>query len=361
VAAGNGGGVTGTAPDATFVFLKVQHAAQCGQRSLGGDFVAAIDWAVTHQTQYNIKIISMSFGGGAYSSIAECDNDDPAFRDAINAAHAAGISVFAAAGNEGQVGFLASPACLSNVISVGATYDADIGPAIFSNCADDFTDADLVTCYSNSAKFLNVLAPSHCAQTARAGGGIYHCFGGTSSATPFSAGVAAALLEAASGNLNHDQMRQLLANTGVELLDAKSNLSTPRIDAQAALQALMGGELDGPCTACDHYAGTLSGPGAYEVQPNGRFYFSNAGMQQGWLEGPAGTDFDLSLYQWVAGEWVLVAQSLSDTSSEAISYSGSDGVYAWVVASYSGSGSYDFWLKQPGASSGNLVSRGQAQ
>jgi hypothetical protein len=74
---------------------------------------------------------------------------------------------------------------------------------------------------------------------------------------------------------------------------------------------------------------------------------SNAGTQEGWLEGPAGTDFDLYLYQWTETGWVLVAQSTSATSSEAISYPGPSGYYTWSVVSYSGSGSYDFWLQHP--------------
>jgi subtilisin family serine protease len=100
------------------------------------------------------------------------------------------------------------------------------------------THADLVTCYSNSAGILDLLAPANCAHTAKAGGGTEACFGGTSSATPFTAGVAAALLEAADDALTNDQMRRLLVSSGVALSDPKSDWITPRIDADAALQAL---------------------------------------------------------------------------------------------------------------------------
>ena len=68
VAAGNGGGVVGSAPDAQLVFLKVQKQSECGQPSLSGDVAAAIDWAVTNQATYDIDIISMSLGGGSFSS-----------------------------------------------------------------------------------------------------------------------------------------------------------------------------------------------------------------------------------------------------------------------------------------------------
>jgi hypothetical protein len=235
VAAGNGDGVLGTAPDAQLVFLKIQSADTCGDKALNGDVIAAIDWVITNQERYSIDMISMSFGGMAFSSA--CDSESP-FRQAVDAAYHAGIILFAAAGNEAQTNAISHPACLSNIISVGAVYDDSLGTVRSSNCIDMFTHTDLVTCYSNSAGILDVLAPAHCAYTAKAGGGTEACFGGTSSATPFAAGVAAALLEAADDSLNNDQMRRLLVGSGVAISDPKSDWITPRIDADVALQAL---------------------------------------------------------------------------------------------------------------------------
>ncbi len=102
-----------------------------------------------------------------------------------------------------------------------------------------------------------------------------------------------------------------------------------------------------PCTDCDHYAGTLSGDGDADVQPNGSYYRTyTSGTQRGWLEGPSGTDFDLYLYKWT-GSWTRVATSESGDSEESIAYSGSAGYYYWRVYSYDGSGSYDLWLQTP--------------
>ncbi len=468
VAAGNGGGVTGTGKDAKLVFLKVQAASECGQPSLSGDVAAAIDWAVANRTTYGIKIISMSLGGGAYSSATSCDNASTAYRNAVNSAHSAGMVVLAASGNEGLCSQLAHPSCMTNVISVGAVYDANVGGPGYcvsgsacssqphaqcpgNACFDTTTSADQVTCYSNSANFLDVLAPSNCATTAQAGGGLNTCFGGTSSATPFAAGVVASLLEADS-TLDNDDIRSALTSTGAGVLDSKNGITKPRIDADAALQQILGGggggptelfdevpvtglsastgnELDffmdvpsgsssleitmsggsgdadlyvkfgsppttstydcrpylngnnetctfnnpsagtwyvmlraystfsgvtlegdysnAPCTGCDYYTGTLTGSGDSDVHPNGTYYYSGAGVHQGWLEGPGGTDFDLELYRWNGSSWSKVAQSISSTSSEYISYNGSTGYYYWKILSYSGSGSYDFWLDRP--------------
>lgn len=471
VAAGNGGGVLGTAPDAKLVVLKVQKASECGQGTLSGDVAAAIDWAVANRATYGIKIISMSLGGGAYSSASTCNAASTAYTNAVNSAYNAGMVVLAASGNEGLCSQISHPACLSNVISVGAVYDANVGgpgycvsaSACVSQanssctpgraCFDTATFADKVTCYSNSASFLDILAPSNCATTALAGGGTNTCFGGTSSATPFAAGVAATLLQA-NPSLNNDTMRALLVNNGVGVLDSKNNITKPRIDANASLQATLGGgapisltrgvpvtnlsastgnelkyvlavpsgatnltfqisggtgdadlyvkfgsqpttssydcrpylngnnetctfaspsvgnyyvtvraystfsgvtlvgnyDLGGgaPCTGCTQYTGSLSGTNDYDYHPNGSYYYSStSGTHEGWLEGPAGTDFDLRLQKWNGSSWVQVATSLSGTSSEHITYSGTAGYYRYRIESYSGSGSYTHWEKRP--------------
>nr|MCH9647210.1 carboxypeptidase regulatory-like domain-containing protein [Deltaproteobacteria bacterium] len=102
------------------------------------------------------------------------------------------------------------------------------------------------------------------------------------------------------------------------------------------------------CSYCDHYTGSLWDAGDYEWEPDGTYYWSGAGTQEGWLEGAAGSDFDLYLYKWNGSAWEVVASSYSDaTSSEHISYNGSEGHYMWLVYNYSGSGDYDLWLDHP--------------
>jgi serine protease len=103
-----------------------------------------------------------------------------------------------------------------------------------------------------------------------------------------------------------------------------------------------------PCTSCSEYTGSLSGTGAVQIQPNGTFYFSSAsGTHRGWLQGPANADFDLYLQKWNGFGWTTVALSESVTSTEQIAYNGTLGYYRWRVYSYSGSGSYTFWLQRP--------------
>jgi serine protease len=114
------------------------------------------------------------------------------------------------------------------------------------------------------------------------------------------------------------------------------------------LQASWTEPVSAPCTGCTKYSGSLSGTGQSQVQPNGTYYQSTvSGAHQGWLEGPSNADFDLELYRWSGSSWVRVASSTGSTSSEHISYNGTAGYYYWRVLSYSGSGSYDLWIKRP--------------
>ena len=239
IAAGHGGGIIGSAPHANLVFLKIQSANWCGQNGLDGDLVAAIDWAVSHRNTYNIGVISMSLGGGSFSDPAICDGYT-AFRNAVSAAHDAGIAVLAASGNNGYTSAISFPACLSDVMSVGAVYDSDIrSQGYIPACSLDLTAPDQVPCYSNSADILDILAPSDCATTAWVGGGTYGCFSGTSAATPFAAGITATLIEAAKQSLDSTKVRDLLTSSGEPILDGKNNLTKPRIDALATLTQLL--------------------------------------------------------------------------------------------------------------------------
>ena len=247
VAAGNGGGVVGSAPDAKIVFLKIQSASICGQNGLDGDIPGAIDWAVTNRNNFNppIKIISMSLGTNSTftnpcSSIGE--------NSALVAARNAGMVTLVASGNGAVSTGISSPACHPDAVSVGATYDANIGSANFGLCNDSSTFADKITCYSNSDSFLDLLAPAHCAFTAQTGGNNTTCFGGTSSATPYAAGVTALLFGKDSG-LSRSDAITALKNGGVNINDSRNGVTKPRVDATGSL-ALVGGG-GGPTGTCN--------------------------------------------------------------------------------------------------------------
>ncbi len=121
--------------------------------------------------------------------------------------------------------------------------------------------------------------------------------------------------------------------------------ATTELDDESGIVALYG---SAPCSGCSVYTDYLSGTGVTQYEPLNTYYFSGAaGTHQGWLVGPAGTDFDLYLWKWNGSAWAQVASATSVSSSESISYSGTSGWYLWGVYSYSGAGQYHFWLKKP--------------
>lgn len=254
VALGNSPGVVGVAPGAKMVFLKIQGSSICGSASLDGDIVGAIDWAAANQATYGIDIISMSLGGGLYSSESSCDGSSSIYFNAVQNAIDAGITVIAASGNDGMCDSMSRPACFSNAVSVGAVYDEGLGNVGWcvnrKSCADTvrhngcstrtavFEDAfaDNIISYSNSAAFLDVAAPATCAKSAAPDNSTTDCFGGTSSATPFTSGTAALAVEAAGkGVLSPAQMRTVLTDTGDPVTDPKNGRVTPRVNGLSAV------------------------------------------------------------------------------------------------------------------------------
>lgn len=99
-----------------------------------------------------IAAVNLSFGGGLYSSIAACEADPigQTYKFAITQLTKAGVAVVAASGNDGQNFAMDLPACISNVISVGAT----CGEPFIAGC-----NVDMVPEFTNLAPFLTFLAP----------------------------------------------------------------------------------------------------------------------------------------------------------------------------------------------------------
>ena len=123
IIAGNGadsnGARTGIAPKARLVVLKVLDEDGRGRIS---DVIAAIDYAVAHKSEFNIRVLNMSIGAGVYESY----NTDLLTLAAKRAVEE-GLVVVAAAGNHGrndegvvQHGAISAPGNAPWVITVGA-------------------------------------------------------------------------------------------------------------------------------------------------------------------------------------------------------------------------------------------------
>lgn len=108
------------------------------------DLIAALQYVYTAVLPYyNYAAVNMSFRltGTEYLTRSACDNAFPSVRAAIQNIVWSDVAVVAGAGNDGATG-VNSPACISNVIAVGAT-----------------ADNDYIAAYSNRSSMLDFFAP----------------------------------------------------------------------------------------------------------------------------------------------------------------------------------------------------------
>jgi hypothetical protein len=96
-----------------------------------------------------------------------------------------------------------------------------------------------------------------------------------------------------------------------------------------------------PATGTVTQTGSLtSGALAYAPNVAPGYVQAGSGTMSVQLTGPAGADFDLTLYKSGASGWAKVASSTGPSSTESINYAGTAGYYYIEVKAYSGSGSY---------------------
>jgi subtilisin family serine protease len=152
IVAGDSSSFSGVAPEADLIAIQVStlldSTTYCSPPSyrcaipLDSDILKGLERVYALRNDYKIAAINVSIGGGRYYDPGSCDADNLEYKNIIDTLRAAGIPTVVASGNSGYADSMASPGCISSAISVGAT--------------DDY---DKVVSFSNSAWFLDLLAP----------------------------------------------------------------------------------------------------------------------------------------------------------------------------------------------------------
>jgi len=232
IAAGQHPDFPGVAPEANIiaiqVFSRFSTESICGAGKFDcisawdSDLIAALEYVETLTASYSVAAVNLSLGGREFT--AACDNSP--FKPVVDSLLAAGVVTVAASGNNGFTAAMSSPACISSVLSVGSVGDT----------------TDRVNGWSNSATFLDLLAPGGGIYAAVPGGG-YSTKSGTSMATPHVAG-AITLVKAHSPSLDVGSIRALLRSEASTVTDSRNGLLFPRLDLGLVTIALAGpGEL----------------------------------------------------------------------------------------------------------------------
>jgi subtilisin len=163
------------------VFTAVIDAASCGGTApcvgaFTSDLIAALErvYAVALAGDRRVAAVNMSLGADIFEQ--PCDSEP--YKPIIDNLRAIGVATIVAAGNDGWPFGLASPACISSAISVGAT-----------------DQQDQVAWFSNTAPFLSLFAPGD-AIVSSVPNGAYEALSGTSMAAPHVAGIWAVMKHA---------------------------------------------------------------------------------------------------------------------------------------------------------------------
>jgi subtilisin family serine protease len=186
----DGSGVVGVAPGTRLYTVKVLDAQGAGSWS---DIICGLDWVRQNADALGIKVVNMSLGGDG--SVGSCASRPE--HNAICKLVAAGVTVVAAAGNDGKP--LTSgesahvPAAYPEVLTVTAMADTDglpggAGPGCKSDPDDTFASFSNFGSAGESGHI--IAAPGGCVVSLAVGGGL-QTLSGTSMATPHVAGAAA--------------------------------------------------------------------------------------------------------------------------------------------------------------------------
>jgi subtilisin family serine protease len=319
---------SGVAPGVNFIALKVLDQNGSGTYGAVDD---ALQWVIAHQAQYNIVAVNLSLGSGDYTS-----NPYTFLESDFTTLEQDGLLIAVAAGNDyhGNPAGLAYPAVSPNVVSVGAVWAGNFGPADWASGAQDYSStADQILSFSQRDANLSILAPGAMITSDYLGDKL-QTMAGTSMATPVITGAAVLLRQALDAHgeaalTDQSHLLQLLQATGASIVDTghgqdnvtHTGLTFKRVDIYAALGdlgtvpsapalspvanfvmasgstrsiVLAGADADGDALT---YTASLQSDGglAYQLRQQlglsyaGSYYLNAWGQNEKWLQGTGGS------------------------------------------------------------------------
>jgi hypothetical protein len=233
IAAGRAGVAYGANVISIKVMSRVDDSEACrGQApcllSKSSDMIKALNRVFELRAVYNYDIAAANISLAASDVIdlfpSHCDSELAGMTDAINQLRSVNIATVVASGNDASPDAIMFPACISSAVSVGATSDG----------SDPNAPNDTVPQFSNSAAFLNLLAPGTLITSSVPGDGVAGG-SGTSQAAAHVSG-AWAMLKEKYPTATVDQVLNKLTTFGVNITDPRNGVTKPRIQIDAALE-----------------------------------------------------------------------------------------------------------------------------
>ncbi|TDD68070.1 hypothetical protein E1262_16830 [Jiangella aurantiaca] len=229
-AADDGVGVTGVAPDATIMPIRVGD----DDGNIVGDLAAATRYATAQGADVITISIGFIVGSGPLISNPVVPLDG-GWAEAVQAAADAGILVTLAAGNDG-VPYCGQGEFWQDAALCVAAYGTETDPAVYSDWGHEIDvsapGGGLLTCDGGiwSTVPLDLEEVDSCTETPG-----YAVFAGTSMATPHAAGVGAMLADlGVSGAAARQRIVETARDAGTPTL--LGSVTGPRLDAAAAVQ-----------------------------------------------------------------------------------------------------------------------------
>lgn len=226
------GKLQGAAPDAKLIALQVysqfDDPTLCGEASspcalsFASDQIRALNYLYSISKEVGLAVVNMSMGHGAFST--ECADD--ILSGSIKKLIDANVAVVASSGNEGLIGYASSPACIPDVISVGAVDKSN----------------RLAYSYSNTAATTTLLALGDDVLSADQEGG-YRRKTGTSMAAPQVSG-AVAILRSKLPKATVTDLVGIMKARGTEVIDKRTGQKLTALNIASLAEVAVGMAVD---------------------------------------------------------------------------------------------------------------------